>query len=726
MTLTAQISPPRQLVLQYLSPRFRSVPRFVPGTTSVLVALSIFATTLAADESRAVETEAMIIMEDTKLDPAKRYSRIVIAASDITIDGNGATLIGASEGDPKDYRGVAIEAEGIDRVVLRNVRAKGFETGLRIARGTGWTIEGCDFSDNFHDPRFGWGENGRRGGILLERVTASTLRRTRANRVWDACVLIDSSDNTIEQNDFSRTSNTCLKMWSSSRNNVRDNNLSWGLRKDPGEVHARDSTCVLIESGSNDNRLTRNDCTNGGDGIFIRVLNGWVSTGNVFEENDCSFANNNCVEAWSPRNTWIRNKANHGSYGFWLGASDQNVLIENEASFNGLPGGHHNSPHLPGEGHAGIVFMFGPSSHTVLRGNRCEGNNGAGIAAIGDQESKGKAWKAFHWVVDQNVLSRNRWGIYLQHADFIDLGRNGFEENSVSDVEIVENVTRLIDHSVEEDVSGAPRGAAPGRHAPRVRVPEARLDGPIVARVGRETVFDATKSFDPDGNSLGYRWELAPGVEATTERVSHVYSSPGFYRVALTVTNGALSDLAFRDLYVVDERTEIETEGALDRWSVVENDSRAEFSVDLETKLIGTSSLRARISPYSGGRATIRFAFPTPAALTDPISGAKQGIVFWLRTRNESFTGWQDLNPIVTLYGEDGSTLRLVPHRDLLSRPPYIEAREGWLRVAPPISGDTEWKSEGDLQGSVSSIGLGFDSWDAPPLVVWVDGLGWE
>ena len=93
---------------------------------------------------------------------------------------------------------------------------------------------------------------------------------------------------------------------------------------------------MLIESGSDDNYWFRNDITQGGDGIFIRVLNGWVSRGNTFVENDTSYANNNCIEAWSPRNTWIRNRANGGSYGFWLGASDQNVLLENEASGKGL------------------------------------------------------------------------------------------------------------------------------------------------------------------------------------------------------------------------------------------------------------------------------------------------------------------------------------------------------------------------------------------------------
>jgi parallel beta-helix repeat protein len=160
------------------------------------------------------------------------------------------------------------------------------------------------------------------------------------------------------------------------------NNLSYGIRIDraAGEVHARDSTSVLIESGSDGNYWFRNDITYGGDGIFIRVLNGWVSRGNVFVENDASYANNNCVESWSPGNTYIRNKANHGSYGFWLGGSDQTVLIGNEAAFNGLTNGNHNAPE-PGFGHGGIVIVGGPSSHTRLSGGAITTTAGASSSA---------------------------------------------------------------------------------------------------------------------------------------------------------------------------------------------------------------------------------------------------------------------------------------------------------------------------------------------------------
>ena len=571
--------------------------------------------------------------------------------------------------------------------------------------GQGWTVEGCDFSDNFHDPAFGWGENGRRGGILLERVTSSVLRGNQANRVWDGCVLVDSHDNLIDANDFSHTSNTGLKLWTACRNTVRDNNLSYGLRIDPGEVHARDSSCVLIESGSNDNHFVGNDCTHGGDGIFVRVLNGWVSTGNLFEKNDCSFANNNCVEAWSPRNTWIRNRANHGSYGFWLGASDQNVLFANEASFNGLPDGMHNSPHLPDAGHAGIVFMFGPSSHTVVRANRCQGNNGAGIAAIGDLDSQGQKWNAFHWIIEQNTLHENRWGIYLQHVQMFDLAANHFQNNSAADVYRVENCQGIIEHTGPAEITAPP---------------QAVLDGPRVVKVGEQVTFDASGSHDPQGHPLSYRWFTTPDIIRNDATWSHTFASAGFYRVALTVNNGVLSDLAWRDLYAVEPLEELGTEGTADVWSWVDPDSTVRFTTDREVQLMGEVSIRARVEPYGGGRVTLRCNLPTaPLPLVE-----KTHLVFWLKTLNENVPAWQDVNPLVTLRGVEGAACRLTPARDFLSTPTYIEAREGWSYFCIPLAGDEDWRRDGDPLAAVKAIDLGFDSWGAPPLVIWIDGLG--
>lgn len=665
-----------------------------------LVALSA----LAAEKS--APSPPLVLEKDTVLDPAKTYGRIVIKASGITIDGKGASVVGATEGDPKAFQETGISAEGVSGVTLKNVKAKGWKTGLTVKNGEKWTVEGCDFSDNFHDPKFGWGENGRRGGIVFTGVKQSKLLKNRANNVWDGCVLVDCDENLLEGNDFSHTSNTCLKMWNSSGNIIQDNILSHGIRKDPGEVHARDSTSVLIESGSNRNRFLRNDCTYGGDGIFIRVLNGWVSTDNYFEENDCSYANNNCVEAWSPRNTWVRNKANHGSYGFWLGASDQNVLIGNEASFNGLKDGNHNSPHLPDNGHAGIVFMFGPSSHTVLRGNKCEGNNGAGIAGIGDQESKGKKWKAFHWVVEYNKLLKNRWGVYLENADFIDVAANEFDGNSKEDIHEGENVTHLVKH---------PRTLISG---PRPRV---ELQGPTTAVVGKATLFTATIPPLSPKKDLKYRWQVEPsGFEGDSRQFEHIFTEPGFQRVALTVTNVDLSELAWRDLYIVENLLEIGTDKSTGGWSWNDPGSKINFEMDSKNKLLGESSLLAKINPYSGGRVTLVHKLPK-----DGVSLAdKKHLVFWLKTRNENVPAWQDVNPPITLRGSGDEKMTLTPVKDFLSQPSYNEAREGWTYFAVPLAGNDEWKKEGELPATLRALEIGFDSWGAPPLFIWIDGLG--
>lgn len=654
----------------------------------------------------AMAQEPLDIAKDTTLDPAKTYGAIVVKTPGITIDGRGAWIVGATEGSPKDYKGTGISAAGVSKVTIRNVNVKGFETGLRVEDAEGWTVEGCNFSDNFHDPAFGWGENGRRGGIVLTRVRGSSFRKNRANNVWDGCSLDECDGNAFEENDFSHCSNTCLKLWTSCRNTVVKNVLSHGIRIDPGEVHARDSTSVLIESGSNDNLFRGNDCTHGGDGIFVRVLNGWCSTGNLFEENDASYANNNAVECWAPRNRWVRNKANHSSYGFWMGGSDQTVLIGNEAAHNGDPKGHHNSPHLPDGGHAGIVFMFGPGSHVLLRGNRCHHNNGAGIALIGDQESAGKKWKILHWVVEQNELSDNRWDIYAQHADWVRLAAN--DCRSAKPFEDAGGVTNLFQ----------PR-ADPAVKAP----PVAKIAAPATLRAGKPAVLDALQSADPEGRKLGFRWDLGDGAVATEGKVTHTWKAPGFYRVGLTVDNGALADLAWLDAYVVEDVEELGTEGGAAAWGFVcqTNTSKIAFADDPEVRISGKSSLRAHISPYGGFR--VAPLYPASKDAKWSLRGKKE-LVFWARYFNGDVTGWQEGNPVVTLHETEDRFIRLVPSQDWFRAPKYNEGRDGWNYYAIPLAGDEAFRREGakDLK-TIHWISIGVDSWGAPPLRIWIDGL---
>jgi parallel beta-helix repeat protein len=677
------------------------------------IAFATLATIDAAEETPA--NSAIVITASTTLEKGAVLGRgVVIRADHVVLDGNGATLEGPGKpGDTKSFTGVGILIEGAHNVTVRNLRVRGFEKGLEATDCRGLLIEGVDASDNYHDPEFGWGDYKRVGGMILTRVSNSVLLDNRANRNWNAIDLWESNDNLIERNDVSHASNVCLKTWTSSRNRVLHNNLSWGIRISPGEVHARDSTSVLIESGSNDNTFFRNDITHGGDGIFIRVLNGWVSTGNVFVENDCSYANNNCVESWSPGNTYIRNKANYGSYGFWLGGSDQTVLIGNEAAFNGLPTGNHNAPE-GGFGHGGIVIVGGSSSHTVIEGNYCHHNAGAGIVFRGDEGSKGAAWRTHHWIVQSNRLEDNRWGIWGAWGDWIRLSNNTYARNAEPDS--LTDVNRL------EIVPSDPAVT---------RAPTAVLCGPSRAAIGEEVVFDASSSSDPAGRPLSFRWDLG-GSTTAGPIVRHRFDRTGFHRVGVSVDNGVLADLAWRDFIVTGRvATEIGTEGQASSWGFelqgnAGGQGKILFDDDADC-VAGRTSLRFQPNPYPGMYATAIFPGARDAAWN---LKEKTRVSFWIKFENSNIPGFQEPGPVLRFLSADGE-LRLQPSggRNLLVSLPHSEARWSWLAVEIPLAGSEAWErtvsGKFDIE-TVKAFSMSLDSWGGDPFTIWLDGFAIE
>ncbi len=673
----------------------------------------------ASTWAEATDFRELVVTNDLRLEQGARTpARIVVRASHVTIDGNGATLIGPGRiGDPQSLEtaGVGVLIEGATGVTLKNLRVHGFATGLVIRQAEAALVADCDFSDNYHNPQHGWGELPPRGGILLEGVRHGVFRNNRANRVWDGIHLIDSDDNLITDNDFSECSNTCAKLWHASRNRFLNNKLAYGIRIDraAGEVHARDSTCVLIETGSDDNTWYRNDITHGGDGIFIRPLNRWVSRGNVFVENDTSYANNNCVESWSPGNTFIRNKANHGSYGFWLGGSDHTVLLGNEAAFNGLTNGYHNAPE-PGFEHGGIVIVGGPASHTRIEGNELHHNNGAGLAFRGDTESQGRRWRTEHWIIQQNRIASNRFGIWGRWGDAILLAANVCTNNPEG------NWIRDVPHLIE----------LPDEPAVWV-APVCRLTGPEVVSVGERVSFDASASSDSQGRPLHFQWWL-DGSAGERPVLEHLFTEPGFYRLGLTVHNGALAGLAWRDVLAVRPvAEELGTEGQADRWSFElegngEGKGRIEFT-DEAAAIVGRRCLRWRPDPYPGAYATVQYPAARDAGWN---FAAKHHLSFWIKAENPNVPGWQNAGPVVHLLGRQGQ-IEFKPAKDanLLNDPPFSEARWLWMPVRIPLAGDDNWQRT--LTGSVSldridALSLSLDSWGGDPFTVWLDGLAVE
>ena len=623
-----------------------------------------------------------VLRKDTTFRPGRVLKEaLVIGADGIVIDGNGAVLEGPGRaGDKRSFTGVGLLLEGRRNVTLRNLTVRGFEIGLAARDCRNLTVENCDFSDNYHDPEHGWGDGERNGGIILTRVSESSFRENRANRVWNGIDLFECDDNLIEKNDFSHCSNVCLKLWKSCRNQVRDNDLSYGLRIKPGEVHARDSTCVLIETGSNDNLFERNDVTHGGDGIFIRPLNGWMSTGNSFIENDCSYANNNGFESWSPGNVFLRNKANHCSYGFWLGWSDRSVLIGNEAGWNGLPDGFHNAPESDFR-HGGIVIVHGSGTHGLIQDNWCHDNNGGGIVLRGDLGSRGGRWKMEHLVIQGNRLENNQWGLFTRFADRLFLAGNQYEGNEED--EHFEDVTRIL------------RGdGGPGP------APEVSIEGPERVVTGEPARFVARPSGARQSSEpLEFWWDL-DGREVREAVIEHVFEAPGYQRVSLTASDGQMGALDGLDVYVVrqDDRlsAELGTEAGdgggrfgAELLGDAEGRAQVRFEEDPEC-VVGRNSVKVRLDPYHGGEFNVVFPASRDASwdLSDRVS-----LSFWLRFRNPN-NGFQ--GPAIVRLHSGPKMMTYVPTRG--GRPihwfrdfPYAEARSGWQRVEVPLGGGEGW-----------------------------------
>lgn len=675
--------------------------RFLAGLFLVLCGW-----TAAADGVRD-----LIVTNDLVLKKGAALSvRLIIRASQVTIDGNGATLVGTGViGDPAtlENAGIGVLVENVSNVTIKNLRVHGFALGLVMKQVSASSVEDCDFSDNYTNPKFGWGELPPRGGILLERVNQSVFCHNHACRVWDAFNMTECDDNLVAENDFSHCANTCAKLWKSSRNKFLKNDLSYGLRINPGEVHARDSTCVLIETGSNDNYWYGNNITHGGDGVFIRPLNRWVSTGNVFVQNDMSYANNNCVESWSPGNTFIRNIANHGSYGFWLGGSDHTVLIGNEAAFNGLTNGFHNAPE-PGFRHGGIVIVGGPSSHTTIAGNRVHDNAGGGIVFRGDVGSKGAAWQTEHWIIQCNRIESNRFGIWGQFGAGITLAGNMFKGNAQD--RCLTNVSELV------ELSALPSGS----------MPVARLVGPETALLGQTVRFDASASQDSEGEPLRFHWIGSTNAGGVFETA---FETVGLHRVSLTVDNGSRAVMAWRDVLVTEPvASELGTEGGAAQWGFdlgnnTDGKGKIQFADD-PSSLIGQHSLRWTPDPYPGELATVIY----PAAKNAGWNWtSKKQIRFWIKSQNPNIPGWQNAGPIVTLIGPSGR-IEFRPPKDanLLNDPPFSEARWTWMPVVIPLEGNARWlkKTEGTISlERIDAISFGLDSYGWEPFTVWLDGL---
>jgi parallel beta-helix repeat protein len=309
-----------------------------------------------------VPEDGMRITRDTVLQPGVYFlpNGIEIAADGITLDGNGALLIGAG------FQGRGVTIKHHSSVTVRRLHLERYYHGIAATGCANLRIEDCAitrthelaapdvFLDVWLDRSEAYG-----GAVFLNGVIDSVLTGNDVQHQQSGLLLYGCNRVEIARNNASHNSGYGVLLYESSENTVRDNVADYCCRifsSNPasGRYHnGADAAALVMMCNSSKNVVTGNMLRSGGDGVFLGGFHKdevVVSCNdNVFERNDGSDSPNIAFEAtFSQRNVFRNNKASNCNYGFWLGWSSENTVEGNEVKHNRIAGvaiehGHHNT-----------------------------------------------------------------------------------------------------------------------------------------------------------------------------------------------------------------------------------------------------------------------------------------------------------------------------------------------------------------------------------------------
>lgn len=293
-----------------------------------------------------VPTDGMLITQDTTFVPGTYLlpNGITIAADNITLNGNGALLVGAA----RTGRGVTLL--GRRNVQINNVRLQEYYHGIYAQHCQGLHIAECQISATAELPANTlflniWlpAEQAYGGAIMLWDVSDSQLQANDLQHQMNGLLCYACQRLTVRNNLANYCSGFGFHFFASSDCLVEANYADFCCRYEPrGPDHGHmgaDAASFLIVHGSCRNIFRRNFARMGGDGFFLAGLTPqWQHVGcddNLFEANDGSYSPNIAFEAtFSRGNIYRANRANHCSYGFWLGFSRDCVLEQNQIHQN--------------------------------------------------------------------------------------------------------------------------------------------------------------------------------------------------------------------------------------------------------------------------------------------------------------------------------------------------------------------------------------------------------
>lgn len=339
--------------------------------------------------------------------PAAPGTIIAICADGLALDLAGVVLDGEGKG------GIGIWVHDCQDVTIANGTVIRCHYGIRAENVSNLTLSDCVVSDNTNPPDTGWlpdieapVEEGFGGGIYLRDVRRSVVENNLVNNNSNGISLVHSDDNAIRGNNASYCGNVGIYLLRSSHNQVVENRAEHCIRyTDRFWCDTADSAGILLEDGSNHNRIVGNSLRYSGDGFFIRAHDRTPSNHNLISGNDGSYSPNNAFEAvFSSHNVFEGNVANYSNYGFWLGYSTNTIVRGNEIRSNRFDGvaiehgrdntigdnrivANRNGIHLWSDHDAGgAANKRAQLRRYTISGNRIEDSRECGISATADHE----------------------------------------------------------------------------------------------------------------------------------------------------------------------------------------------------------------------------------------------------------------------------------------------------------------------------------------------------
>ena len=377
-------------------------------------------------------------MVDVRVTP-DRYTRDTFAPSRYpgmeTRSSSGAVIEVRTDGVVLDLSGVVLDGEGnggvgiwvhdCQDVTIANGMILGFHYGIQADNVSNLSIRGCVVSDNTNPRDAGWlsdieapVEEGFGGGIYLRRVRHSVIENNQTGNNFNGISLVRSEHNVISVNQASYCGNVGIYLLKSSHNEVSDNQAEHCIRyTDRFWCDTADSAGILLEDGSNHNRITGNNLRYSGDGFFIRGHHGEPSRDNFVVRNDASHSPNNAFEAvFTSGNVFEDNVANYSNYGFWLGYSTDSTVRGNEIRANRFDG---------------IAIEHGRDN--AIEGNRIEENrNGVRLWSDPAQQTRDAArvHRRHYSVVGNRIAASRECGVLVTDDHDVEPANNFYELNA--------------------------------------------------------------------------------------------------------------------------------------------------------------------------------------------------------------------------------------------------------------------------------------------------------